>query len=143
MSHSLDYYKNLVKQYNKRIDKIRRENRQAQENADRLQRAYNEMLAIKRYNAVNAVALSKKIRRKDVVSGFKWRGDSKKKFDNTLERDAYRAAKEFEKSIDRMLDSINNAKRDELNKRRSGSFVLDTVVRSRNRILTIIQNWTN
>lgn len=143
MSHSLDYYKNLVKQYNKRIDKIRRENRQAQENADRLQRAYNEMLAIKKYNDVNAVALSKEIRRKDVVNGLKWRGESKKKFDNTLEHDAYRAAKEFEKSIDRILDSINNAKRDELNKRRSGSFVLDTVVRSRNRILTIIQNWTN
>lgn len=141
MAYTLDYYKNWLQNTIAEINERKRKNSQILEDVELLERAYNTIGNLKRYNSVNAKDVQKNATK--VASNVAWRSKAKNDFDGILDDSVKSAAKEFYNSIDDMHDELSQAiaqKRGELD---SGSFIINSLNKSKEWIEGVIRGWVN
>ena len=143
MAYSLQYYKNWLNNKRWEIESRRKKNEQLSKDIARLQRAYDKLKKIKNDSNVDAERVKGQVKLDKIAPDAKWRGKSKNNFDNVIKDDAKVAAKDFYKSIDKMLDQVGS----ELS-RKKGSYdtgigALNGMIKTKNWLEGVIRNWTN
>lgn len=143
MAYTLDYYKRQLRAKNTEIANRKAKNRKIKQEVDRLQRAYDKLMAVKRRNTPDAEFIKQQVKVDKLAPNVKWRGKYKNDFDNLVKNDAKDAAKEFFDSIDKMLDQVGK----ELYKKKgsydTGIASLNALNKGKNWLEGVIRNWVN
>ncbi len=143
MAYTLDYYKRQLRAKNTEIANRKAKNKKIKQEVDRLQRAYDKLMAVKRRNTPDAEFIKQQVKVDKLAPNVKWRGKYKNDFDNLVKNDAKDAAKEFFDSIDKMLDQVSK----ELYKKKgsydTGIAALNALNRGKNWLEGVIRNWVN
>lgn len=143
MAYTLDYYKRRLQEKNSEISARKRKNQKIKVEVDRLQCAYNKLLAIKRRNSPDAEFIKQQVKVDKLAPSVAWRGNSKKTFDNIINNDAKDVAKDFYNSIDRMLDQVGTELHRKKGSYDSGISALNALNKGKNWLESVIRNWVN
>lgn len=143
MAYSLDYYKRSLRNKQNELNTRKAKNKKLKGEIERLEAAYEKLKRIKDNASPDAEYVKKQVKINKLAPDVAWRGKSKKDFDKIIDNEAEKAAKDFYKSIDRMLDQVGS----ELSRKRgsydTGIGAVNALNKSINWLSGVIRNWTN
>lgn len=143
MAYSLDDYKRFLRNKKNEIVNRREKNKKIKQEIDRLQKAYDDLMDIKRQSYPDAEYIKGQVKVNKLAPNVQWRGKAKNDFDKIVNNSAKDAAKSFFNSIDDMLDDVGTALYRKRGEYDTGISILNGLNSSKQWLEGIIRNWVN